>query len=384
MADEPLALTVQVSPPTEADYDAILNAVMETERGRWFLLQYARRNRNADTRVLLSALDRIEAMLRGKAGGGADGAMRAQLERLGKAVAQAKAKFADISASVASVAGVNAANDYEGAAAAVSSATAAIGDGIEHLQEIAWFMHESKLDAALCANLEATTREIAGACTLLEQADQGMRAATALIMEMEARLAAVLGGPGGEGAPPPGKGAGATATGEGGRPASGRQGSGSAPAAGRPQQDTPSNAAAEAGPPHAAVAAAAPASREGAAAPAPARDAAERTSPPSATPAAAATPAPPPPPATTRRPQPSRGWLSQLLARNAQASAATPAPAAAPPSTAAAADSGVRTPSAAAPATAAPPPTSAGPASARGPLAQVAAMSDEEKIALFS
>ena len=42
---------------SEADYEAIEAAVMETARGRWFLAEYARRNRNADTQVLLDALE---------------------------------------------------------------------------------------------------------------------------------------------------------------------------------------------------------------------------------------------------------------------------------------------------------------------------------------
>jgi hypothetical protein len=47
----------------DGDFEAILNAVMETARGRWFLAEYARRNRNADTRVLLDALARLETAL---------------------------------------------------------------------------------------------------------------------------------------------------------------------------------------------------------------------------------------------------------------------------------------------------------------------------------
>jgi hypothetical protein len=43
-----------------AEYTAIEAAVMETERGRWFLREYAKRNRNADTEVVLAALGRIE------------------------------------------------------------------------------------------------------------------------------------------------------------------------------------------------------------------------------------------------------------------------------------------------------------------------------------
>ncbi len=36
---------------------------METARGRWFLTEYAKRNRNADTRMVLDAVERIEQSL---------------------------------------------------------------------------------------------------------------------------------------------------------------------------------------------------------------------------------------------------------------------------------------------------------------------------------
>lgn len=49
-----------LTPISEADYEAIEAAVMETARGRWFLREYARRNRNADTRMLLDAIGRLE------------------------------------------------------------------------------------------------------------------------------------------------------------------------------------------------------------------------------------------------------------------------------------------------------------------------------------
>ncbi|ETR78895.1 hypothetical protein X566_01690 [Afipia sp. P52-10] len=66
MADEAFALSpinARASLPTDADYEAICNAFMETSRGRWFLSEYAKRNRNADTRLVLDAVERIEAAL---------------------------------------------------------------------------------------------------------------------------------------------------------------------------------------------------------------------------------------------------------------------------------------------------------------------------------
>ncbi|MGN8116040.1 hypothetical protein [Labrys sp. 22185] len=55
-----------LSPETllsEEDYGAIEAAVMETARGRWFLAEYARRNRNADTEVVLAAIRRLERLV---------------------------------------------------------------------------------------------------------------------------------------------------------------------------------------------------------------------------------------------------------------------------------------------------------------------------------
>jgi hypothetical protein len=66
MADEAFALSpisARATQPSEADYDAIREAFMETARGRWFLSEYARRNRNADTRMVLDAVARIEENL---------------------------------------------------------------------------------------------------------------------------------------------------------------------------------------------------------------------------------------------------------------------------------------------------------------------------------
>jgi hypothetical protein len=47
----------------ELDYEAIREAFMETARGRWFLGEYAKRNRDADTCMVLEAVARLERAL---------------------------------------------------------------------------------------------------------------------------------------------------------------------------------------------------------------------------------------------------------------------------------------------------------------------------------
>jgi len=46
---------------SEADFESIEAAVMETARGRWFLAEYARRCRAEDTIKILGAVERLEA-----------------------------------------------------------------------------------------------------------------------------------------------------------------------------------------------------------------------------------------------------------------------------------------------------------------------------------
>ena len=66
MADDAFALSpisARATLPGEEDYAAIAEAFMETSRGRWFLTEYAKRNRNADTRMVLDAVAQIEQNL---------------------------------------------------------------------------------------------------------------------------------------------------------------------------------------------------------------------------------------------------------------------------------------------------------------------------------
>ena len=57
------AQQLQPGAPDEADYHAFCSALSESARGRAFLAEYARRNRNADTRPLLTAIERLQVSL---------------------------------------------------------------------------------------------------------------------------------------------------------------------------------------------------------------------------------------------------------------------------------------------------------------------------------
>ncbi|NEV75713.1 hypothetical protein DYI24_01465 [Rhodopseudomonas sp. BR0C11] len=96
MTDEAFALSpISARPvmPSDADYDAIREAFMETSRGRWFLTEYAKRNRNADTSMVLDAVARIEQTLAAQ--------KQAQAEAAVESLAAIRAVIGEARASVA-------------------------------------------------------------------------------------------------------------------------------------------------------------------------------------------------------------------------------------------------------------------------------------------
>jgi hypothetical protein len=60
MTDEETFVTAEDCDFADSDFAAIEAAVMETSRGRWFLREFARRNRHANTAVVLDAISRLQ------------------------------------------------------------------------------------------------------------------------------------------------------------------------------------------------------------------------------------------------------------------------------------------------------------------------------------
>ncbi len=169
MADEAFALSpisARAALPSEEDYAAISEAFMETSRGRWFLTEYAKRNRNADTRMVLDAVARIEQSLAAQK----DESLAAQREAAAAAAAAdtslyeaklAEARLAEARLTEARLAEAMAAirNAIEAARAsavealdglALNERLAPVRKGARVLREIAWRLREIGNDGRIC------------------------------------------------------------------------------------------------------------------------------------------------------------------------------------------------------------------------------------------
>lgn len=137
--------------PTEADYEAIVATMTQSARGRWFLAEYARRNRNADTRMVLDAVARIETSM----------ARTPQVPQAPAPQVQApQVQVVDPAPAVAA-----ALAEARRRAAEIIGAGAAsreiVQQHVKALRELTWTLREWGTDNALCDRLDAHASAIA-------------------------------------------------------------------------------------------------------------------------------------------------------------------------------------------------------------------------------
>ena len=159
MADEAFALSpisARAAMPSEEDYDAIRQAFMETSRGRWFLGEYAKRNRNADTSMVLEAVARLEENLAAQRQPqpAPDNGLKDALAAIRSAVDEAKL------ASLATLDGL-----------ALEDKLAPIRKGSRIIREIAWRWREIGADGRICDLLDSQVGAIEDACGHLASID---------------------------------------------------------------------------------------------------------------------------------------------------------------------------------------------------------------------
>jgi hypothetical protein len=161
MADEAFALSpisARAALPSEQDYDAIREAFMETSRGRWFLGEYAKRNRNADTTMVLDAVARIEQ------------AMAAQKQEPVRNDDELRAALAAIRHAVDEAAG-KASSALTGLE--LAEKLSPIHKGARIIKEISWRWREIGADGRICDLIDSQLAAIEASCTEISKIDSG-------------------------------------------------------------------------------------------------------------------------------------------------------------------------------------------------------------------
>ncbi|MFD0987660.1 hypothetical protein [Methyloligella solikamskensis] len=169
----------------QEDYAKIETALQKTPRGRWFLAEYARRNRNADTALVLTAMERLERVVKGSAGAGPVSPPETAQAKTSLAEAFPLARMKqDAEIAVQDIAAMEQAS--KDAATDILLATEAI-------QDFSWEMRDKGIDRKTCETIERHTADIYAACSFQDVVYQRKENALHLLRLMAETLEAALG-----------------------------------------------------------------------------------------------------------------------------------------------------------------------------------------------
>jgi chemotaxis regulatin CheY-phosphate phosphatase CheZ len=195
MSDERFALSPSATPPpTGADYDAIFAAVMETVRGRWFLTEYASRNRNADTELILAAIARATTSLAERRPAASLGEqLRIDLVNMATAIAETRREIAAIKPDGDARGSLSeASEELDSIVQTTERATSDILAAAEQVQEIAWTLRERGADGEACDALDRRATDIYTACSFQDLTGQRTRKVVEVMHFLEGRIRAMI------------------------------------------------------------------------------------------------------------------------------------------------------------------------------------------------
>lgn len=182
-----------LTPLRKSDYEAIEAAVMETEKGRWFLAEYASRHRAADTDEVLGAIARLEGMLKRERRPDAD-RIRLDIGEMKSAIERTKLEIAQIKSDGHSPLNRfdRASNELDAIVEQTEAATSEILGAAEKVQEIAFTMREAGLPDQFCDDIENLTTTIYMACSFQDLTGQRTQKVVQVLRYLENRINAMI------------------------------------------------------------------------------------------------------------------------------------------------------------------------------------------------
>ncbi|WP_284180255.1 hypothetical protein [Rhabdaerophilum sp. SD176] len=196
-----------VQPPDhEHAYEQIEAAVMETARGRWFLQEYARRNRQADTVMVLGAIERLQRHLIDTPALPAPAPvvhaaqplpyerLQGDIIEMARAIARAEREIRQIRHDGVTATQYSSASDeLDAVVATTEKATSSILSAAERIQEYAWTKREQQSgDLADCDMLDSCATEIYTACGFQDLTAQRIRKVVDALRFLDERLKSIL------------------------------------------------------------------------------------------------------------------------------------------------------------------------------------------------
>lgn len=172
---------------TPEAFEEIYSAVMETPRGRWFVQELVRRNRNVDTLAVLDAIERFKERIAEHREEGRLEVLRAELQEMASAIAQTRSEIAAIKSDNPTSDRITAATgELEAILTATEGATGDILTAAEALQTLADEIRDVAPEAAETLEMHATN--IMMACSFQDLTGQRTTKVVGALKYIETRV----------------------------------------------------------------------------------------------------------------------------------------------------------------------------------------------------
>ena len=175
-------------------YAGLESLLRASPRGRWFLAEYARRNRSAETDLLLEAIARIEkAVLKSQPRPAAPSNVFAELVEMSEAIARTRREIAQIKPPHQFDRQlISATAELDHIVEATEKATSDILEAAEEIQEVAWILRERGTDMELCDKIDQRATDIYTACSFQDITGQRTEKVVKALRFIEQRINAMI------------------------------------------------------------------------------------------------------------------------------------------------------------------------------------------------
>lgn len=177
-------------PISETDYEAIEAAVKETARGRWFLEEFAQRNRHADTRLVLDAIQRLQRTVLGAESAPAPApqipAATHDLDEIGRTAEATRSALSEIDAARQRDGDLG--QELHHIVAVSAQAVSGVLSDADRIAEISSTMRAQGADGYICDQLDGLTEHINTACVFQDLTGQRTQKVMTALRLLEDRV----------------------------------------------------------------------------------------------------------------------------------------------------------------------------------------------------
>ncbi len=176
-----------------AEYAALEATLHATPVGRWFLAEYARRNRTPETQLMLDAIARLEAAVLKPQRRSGLAPVLAELVEMSEAIARTKREIAQIRPPQQFDKHLtHATEELDQIAEATEKATSEILSAAEDVQEVAWTLREQGVAVELCERIDQRAIDIYTACSFQDITGQRTAKVVRALHLIEQRINAMI------------------------------------------------------------------------------------------------------------------------------------------------------------------------------------------------